>query len=427
MLRRERLLAAAALAALAVLGAAVEEYTDEELAAERERVQALAEELVPRVEEATGMRSTGPVRIEVTTRAQVREYLVQLLEEEYPCGELERQGRCLAVFGLLPADYDIRAGLVDLLQEQAGAFYDPRTRAFYSIIDLPEAFRLPLMERLIVAHELTHALQDQAIDLLEMQRADKENTDVAYAHMAVMEGMATVAMFVAAQGTAVESLPNLGGMLRMSVVAAESNPMMQVFATSPRYMQESLISPYADGSVFVQAFLAAEAGGACSDLLGRLPSSSEQILHFDRYVEGDEPTDIDLSGLGTALPPGWTPYFDNVLGELEVKVLCELHEPTSEAAPEIAAGWDGITYSAFADGESLLMLGCSVWDSEADAAEFADGLLLVLGELHGPDIVQIERRGERVSFVIGELQADAARLALERLAEAPARETAGAN
>ena len=143
MKKQSRYIAAAAVLILigAVLAPA-QEVSEEERAAELERVEQMAAEILPKVAEVTGMEQGDPVKIVVTTRAEVREFLVKLLEEEYPGDELERQGRCYAALGFLPSDYDIRQGLIDLYHEQAGAFYDPRTKAYYSIIDLPAEMKI---------------------------------------------------------------------------------------------------------------------------------------------------------------------------------------------------------------------------------------------------------------------------------------------
>ena len=426
MRKREKLIAIAlALLASVALAAFAYDITDDERAKEQARIEKLAAELLPKVAEATGFEPDGPVKIVVTTKDEVREFLIKLLEEEYPGDELERMSRCYAVLGLLPAGFDLRAGLVDLYQEQAGAFYDPRTKAFYSIIDLPKEMKIPAVEKVIVAHELTHALQDRVVDLLTLQRAGDEDTDRGYAVTATMEGMASVSMMVAGYGMALNSLPKLGGMMRMSMAAAGSNPLMKTFAASPKYLQETLISPYAEGADFVQAFLKAHPDEKLAALLAKLPESSEQILHYEKYAEGDSPTSIDISGVDCMLPGGWKPYYENTLGEFDVRILCEINKMTKEEAAGIAAGWDGIRFKAFIDDQGeLLLLGASVWDSEADANEFAAGLSKLLSGFHDPELTAVECSGNRVQFIIGEPEGAVRRSLLDALATAPVAEEA---
>ncbi len=407
-------------ALLATLLAAATDITKDERAAELERVNKMAEEILPKVVEVTGINFGEPVKIVITTRAEVRDFVVKLMEEEYPGDELERQSRVFAALGLLPEGFDLRTGLIDLLHEQAGAFYDPRTKAYYSIIDLPEELKIPIIERVLVAHELTHALQDRVVDLLALQEEAKGNTDLGYARTSVMEGMASVTMFVAGQGMQLKSLPDIGGMMRMSMGSAAGNPMMKVFAASPQYLQETLISPYAEGASFIQAYIKANPEAKPSAIFDNMPESSEQILHYAKYAEGDRPTAIDLSGIDAALPLNWEPFHSNVLGEFDIKVLCQLHEPTKENADVTAAGWDGIHFRAFIDQEdNLVILGASVWDSEADASEFAESLAEVLIPIHGENNVAVMQHADRVEFLVGAISSEIREAALEALAAAP--------
>ena len=425
MTSRKRYLAVAVIAfALLVLPAVAQDTSQEDRDAELAKTKQMADELLPKVAEVVGLEMGDPVTIKVTTRAEVRDFLLKLLEEEYPGDELERQGRCLATLGLLPPDYDLRTGLIDILHEQAGAFYDPRTKAFYSIVDLPQELKVPLVERLIVAHELTHALQDREVDLLKLQKNDRDNSDLNYAHTSVMEGMASVAMFVAAQGMPADRLPDLGAIMRMSMGAAANNPMMKIFTSSPKYLQESLVSPYAEGASFVQAYLKANPETKPSRLLSELPVSSEQILNFEKFVSADLPTIIDITEACALLPPEWSPFYGDYLGEFDIKVLCELHEPTREEAREIAEGWDGIRYNSFVNGDDLLLVGASVWDSEKDAEEFASGFKQALSEVHKQEDIVVERCGVRVNFVVGKLGSDLKGRVMQALAASPTREMA---
>ena len=280
-----------------------------------------------------------------------------------------------------------------------------------------------MMERIIVAHELTHALQDRVSDMLALQERGKDDSDAGYASSAVMEGMASVSMFVAGQGMKLESLPKLGGLMRMSMAAADANPNMQVFAKAPFYMRELLISPYAEGADFVQAYLEANPEAKQAELLERLPSSSEQILHYDKYAEVDKPSKIDLSALDNALPEGWEPFYSNTLGEFDIRVLCQMFEQTKEEAIGIAEGWDGLRFAAYSNGSGeLLLLATSVWDSEADAEEFEAGISKLYTEIHGEQGFATSRQGARVSLIVGSLEGEAAGAAMAALAAAPATE-----
>lgn len=182
-----------------------------------------------------------------------------------------------------------------------------------------------------------------------------------------------------------------------------SNPMMKELMSVPEYLRESLISPYAEGASFVQAFLRKNPDAKPAALMSKMPVSSEQILHIDKYLEEDIPTAIDLTTVSALLPAAWQFKFSDNLGEFDVKVLCGLFEETKPSAGEIAAGWDGLQYASYVNGDKRLLLGVSVWDSEADAAEFAAGIDKILSEKHGSGNNVVKLKGMTVAFAAGDL------------------------
>ena len=95
-----------------------------------ERYQKLTAELLEKVSEHTGIEIQHEVKVEVVDKEGVKKHMLNLIDMEYPGDELQRQSDALAMFGLLPEDFDIRTQLVELIAEQAGAFYDPRTKTF---------------------------------------------------------------------------------------------------------------------------------------------------------------------------------------------------------------------------------------------------------------------------------------------------------
>ena len=177
---------------------------------------------------------------------------------------------------------------------------------------------------------------------------------------------------------------------------------MKVLGGSPRYLRETLISPYAEGGAFAQAWLRANPGLKLGGLLERMPVSSEQVLHFEKYLNWDAPTSIDLSAAGNVVPTGWSPFFANTLGEFDLLLLFQTCEGTSGSAGDMASGWDGFRFEAYVDStQEILLVGSSVWDSDEDAAEFCDGFSRVLGSIHDPREFSVVRNGPCVSFVIG--------------------------
>jgi hypothetical protein len=311
--------------------------------------------------------------------------------------------------------------MIDLIGEQAGAIYDPYSKTLKGLLGLPASLRTPPGQRMILSHELCHALQDRVIDIAARSRSALDNTDYSYALRSTIEGMATVVMLASYQGLQPAQVHDARATMRASFAQKEGNPAMKAFAQAPRYLRESLLSPYAEGSAFAQAWLGAHPDLKMGAMLEAMPVSAEQVLHFEKYVEGDLPTAVDLSGLAASLPAGWRRFYANTFGEFDLLVLFDDSEATSEHAQDLASGWDGLRVEAYEDSSGqAALVGASAWDTEADAAEFEEGFSKVLAGVHPAGDFKVARRGNRVDFVVGPLGEEATSRMLAALAEANA-------
>ncbi|HUF11720.1 MAG TPA: 2-amino-4-hydroxy-6-hydroxymethyldihydropteridine diphosphokinase [Longimicrobiales bacterium] len=339
------------------------------------KLDAMVDSLLPRIERVTGMTARAEIRAERRGRDELRAYLEQRMIEELPADELERTQQLYQELGLLPEGLDLRALLLDLLTEQVVGYYDPPTKTFYLVEGADDA-----TAREVLAHELVHALQDQYVDLDSLLSPDLEN-DRATAAQAAIEGHATLAMFAlmlqerAGDARDITSLPDIGRQLRPALEAG--NDMMPVFRDAPRVIRETLIFPYISGAGFVQAVWAAHEGEGRPSFESIIPTSTEQVLHVRTHFIGerDEPVRVTL-----APPSGdWRVVHEEVLGELELGLLLREHLGTSMA--EAAAGWDGDVTRLIESGlgERAIVIG-SVWDSPADAEQFAAAYRRVLNE-----------------------------------------------
>lgn len=375
---------------------------DEERKAERARVAELMDQALPEVGRLLGLDSVKPVKMDVTTRNELQQYLLRLIEERLPPDELERRGRSLAMLGLLPDGYDLEAGVVALLRESAGAYYDPYSKTFFALLDLEPALKNPATQKIIVAHELTHALQHRQVDLIAHQDEGISDLNANYAFGSVLEGMASVVMMAYLQGTPVTEVTDVRAMWRGMFEGAASDSE-SAFGGAPLYVRESLASPYAEGAAFVQAWLDAHPEARLVDLFKQLPRSAEQILHYDKYAGNDSPSEVSLEEIEASLPREWSPYYENTLGEFEVRMLCLAQGLEPEEAEEIAAGWDGIRFRVYRNRQDeLLVVGGSAWDSEQDAAEFESVLRRILAGLHPEDAITVRQEAHRVLFMIGQ-------------------------
>jgi hypothetical protein len=233
------------------------------------------------------------------------------------------------------------------------------------------------IEEITYAHEYTHALQDQRFVLKDIVGEETDQSDRTMAKVAVVEGDATLLMSLWAQQHLTPA--ELGG------VAASVDPASQeLLARMPAILRDPLEFPYLQGLQL--AFRAFSQGGypAVDELFANPPDSTEQILHPEKFAAREQPVEVAFpDDLADRLGEGWTVTAEDTFGELLLGIVLKDADGATGAA-EAAAGWGGdrIALIEGPGGETAVVLD-TVWDSEADAAEFEAALGPTLEELTG--------------------------------------------
>jgi hypothetical protein len=394
------------LSALILLGfpclTGAQSLTDAERQRERTLVDSLMRGLSERVCAVSGFERCEPVAVEVWTRGELRGWMEQSLKRAFPQDEWSKLGQCLSLLGLNATGKDLQQALVELLVTQAGAGYSPELKSYISLLDVPESMKSPSIREMVIAHELTHAFQDQAVDMVAMTREDLASLDRSFAHRAVLEGMASVAMYAVAHDLPLGDLPDVSAFMRERFRGSFQDLPEEGAGAPPLILIQFLLEPYVAGSAFVQFLQQHRPEVPLASTLGQLPPSEEQILHPDKYLSGDLPTPVEFAGLQDLIPAAWTEFHRNDLGEQDLRLLFTTHGWTPDEAFRAAAGWDGFSYVGFSDREgSLGLVGISVWDTPEDAVEFAAPFESVLRKLHGEDGYGLAVLGDRVAFSVG--------------------------
>lgn len=326
---------------------------------------AAAEPILLDLADRAGLVLRGPVRLERRTRPELEKYLEFKLDEELDEERAELLSESYGLLGLLPPDFDLRPALKELYLEQVAGFYDPDSTTLFVLADQPESMLEPLL-----VHELVHAIQDQSTDLDAITDRDLGNDRQAAAQAAI-EGHATLVMFEflleQRQEGAMDltTIPDLTDQVRSALEAARTqSPAM---AAAPLILQESLLFPYLGGAAFVEALWKSEAGRP-PPFGVRLPQSTEQILHPERFLGGerDAPEELDVSA-----GAGWRTLYEDTLGELEIGILLE----TLGGDRGGAAGWDGDRYALLVSDQGARALAWfTVWDSDRSRDSFVRAL-----------------------------------------------------
>ncbi len=353
-------LAAALPAALAAVGC---ERRAQDVQSEAELKQAV-QQMMPAVERATSLRFKRRPVVLRRSRTQVRDYVIHKFDDDLPPAELAGAQAAYRLFGLIPDSLDLRRTMIDLLTEQVAGYFDPDSNALYLPTDID-----PSQARLVISHELVHALQDQYLNLDSLVELKRQN-DRRTASQAILEGQATLAqILVLMPEQRLESLPDFWG-LRGAL--GRQQEQMKVFAGAPLWLRESLIFPYLGGAEFMRWFGREYPGKQPYGSL--MPVSTEQILHPERYAAGDRPHAITFASPA----PGAVRYEDG-LGEFEIRLLFEQHLQDDSAAARLAAGWDGDRYQVLdapggSKGEGEALVWYTLWDDRPSAERFLKGL-----------------------------------------------------
>jgi hypothetical protein len=249
----------------------------------------------------------------------------------------------------------------------------------------------------VLAHELTHALQDQNFPLLEkLLKPGDDDGDLAL--RAIVEGDATLAGY-AYDGAGRSALREIARKF-----ADEMRESLPAFAGVPDALVEEMLFPYYGGAALVARTLDERGWKGVDALYAAPPLSTEQVLHPEKYLTDlDPPIAVVLGGLAALFPGDWKELENNVMGELMTRVLLERFLPKDEARTA-AEGWGGDRFVAYARGEAVAFAWASVWDSETDAEEFlAAYRRFAAKKSPQADAAKgyAERRGARVMIVEG--------------------------
>lgn len=318
---------------------------------------------------------TETVGFKILDRAAVQTHVRDFMQRDYPEAKLRSIATAQAAWGFLPPKYDLQAAHLALFDGGVAAFYDARAK----LIIVPAGTDRGALHGVLV-HELAHGLQDQHIALDDLVRPDRNDDDQSWAHAAIIEGEAEcLRVRLERWGRRVDASEleqtGRGNRERLEALAAGANSAL---SSAPLVLRENLIFPYDEGTRFVAAAWRRSGPTALDAIYKDLPASTEQIIHPEKYFEQrDEPTPIGPIQLRSALGSGWKRVEQNVLGEYLLRTLFRGLMPRQKA-DAAAEGWDGLRYAVYAGpGGELCLAFRSVWDSEADAREFAAAMKVV--------------------------------------------------
>ena len=294
------------------------------------------------------------------SRAEIERMLIRNLDSETTPAEMHAAEMVFRAFGLAPKDFAYRSFLIKLLTEQVAGYYDPKAQQFYLADWIELEGQKPVM-----AHELTHALQDQHFNLKRFENWPKGDSDAELAAHALIEGDATLAMTLYMAKNPLVALAFMRS-LGSQEVATEQ------FKQAPRALRESLLFPYEEGSMWATQLYKRGGWEMVSQAFAKLPQSSEQILHADKYFAYEVPVKITLPDFKGLLGASWKRIDYDVNGEWGCYLVLDEFLNDAVESKKAAAGWAGDRFALYETAKSgeLFVAQLTGWDTPQDAQEF---------------------------------------------------------
>jgi hypothetical protein len=303
-----------------------------------------------------------PVKSGAQTRADIERMVLRNLDEQTSVAEMHATELSMKKLGMAPPDFQYRAFLIKLLTEQVAGYYDPKIQEFFLAewIDLEG-------QKPVMAHELTHALQDQHFNLRRFENWPKGDSDAELATHSLVEGDATLAMTLY-----LVRYPLVA--LAFSRSLGASGASEEQFKQAPRMLRDSLVFPYLQGSEWATALYRRGGWSAVSQAFTDPPQSTEQILHPEKYFAHEAPVKVNLPDVRALLGAKWKRQSYDVNGEWGYYLILDQYLNAPADSKRAAAGWGGDRYEIYEGAEpgEVFLAQLTAWDTENDAREFFD-------------------------------------------------------
>ncbi|HEX8234390.1 MAG TPA: hypothetical protein VF600_00375 [Abditibacteriaceae bacterium] len=307
-----------------------------------------------------GLKIMRPVPTAAISRPQIEAMLTREMNVQTTSRQVHGSELMLRVLGMVPNNFQLRPFYLKLLTEQVAGYYDPKARAFFTAnwVDARA-------QKIVMLHELTHALQDQHFNLRRFQNWPRGDSDAQLAASALVEGDAMQAMVVYLQKRPLEAVGLLGASLQSSLGGtAELN-------NAPRSLRESLTFPYERGVQWVGQLYQRGGWAQVNRAFTQLPLSTEHILHIDAYLKREKPVEVRVPDIASLLGKGWNRVDEDVNGEWGNYLILDEFLKNDTESRRAAAGWGGDRYAVYeGPGGAACVVMLTAWDSKLDASEF---------------------------------------------------------
>jgi hypothetical protein len=237
--------------------------------------------IADQVEDIRELEFTEPPEPRFLSSEETSRRVQELFLEEYTPELADIEERMLIALGAVPPGSDLRRMRARALGGQVAGFYEPETGEL--VVRQPGA-EISVVDRITLAHELDHALTDQALDIPLPDDPQLGTEDASLAALALVEGDATVVMQRYSSGLGIQEQLEL--LDPEAIAEAEAG-----LAGLGPYLEQELLFPYERGQEFVCDLYAEGGWEAVDAAYEEPPASTAQVLFPERYHEDEEPVD----------------------------------------------------------------------------------------------------------------------------------------
>ncbi len=358
-----------------------------------------------RVTQLRGLAPKQDVPEVALTQQEYRDRMIADMADEDSQKSIEDSRQLMVALGLLQPDIDLYQMELDFRTGIVLGEYDPETKELYVITgtDLTRP-----LERVTLAHEFTHALQDQYYDIRALLPKDSDNSDRDLAVSSLLEGDALISeqlyenhvLTRAERQEKRRQEQSMSGQLNLDRV--------------PLVILEETYFPYVYGPEFIATVIGRSNyrqmmdsgtgyGAAVERIFQDPPKSSAQIIHPDKYLNNVQPVAVSFPDLAAALGPGWEQRRKDLLGEIDHRILIQqfVNRDLGERA---ADGWAGDAFALLRNGNQTAVVVRSVWDTPNEASEWFDAYTRAMTARYRQNLQGVDQRANRVLWRTSEGQ-----------------------
>ncbi|HZR27230.1 MAG TPA: hypothetical protein VFA71_00505 [Terriglobales bacterium] len=313
------------------------------------------DELVEFSSHDSGYVKHTAIRHQLLNEGEVIHHMTEAISSSADAQKLASSELVLKKFGFLPPAFDLKTFLISAAPKGIGAYYDDKTKMVNLLNWIEFSEQMP-----ILAHELTHALQDQNYDLIrwmhrapEQQlrapkmRVDAEDEEEDVARRAVVEGQAEIVRYDYLLKPYERNLADTPQVMDfLQDVSTRTYDDMVTVHNAPLLLKETGIFPYREGLNFELELL--RTGGkqmAFAGAFARPPRDTHEVLEPQAYIANQKKFANLMPDLTALLGDKYEAYDSGIIGQLDVRTMAKQFGREDDAFA-LTPNWQGGAYVA---------------------------------------------------------------------------------